>query len=93
MVEASERRLLHSAFCVAFTGEGPERAFPGFWPFFFSFTGEGSERACQRIVTVNPQGWSRMAPLLAKMKEDVILVQETFLEPGKIAKAQYEAKA
>eukprot|EP00971_Amphidinium_carterae_P243529 4836078-Amphidinium_carterae.1 len=34
-----------------------------------------------------------MAPLLAKMNEDVILVQETFLEPGKVAKAQYEAKA
>eukprot|EP00971_Amphidinium_carterae_P144738 2868153-Amphidinium_carterae.1 len=27
------------------------------------------------------------------MKEEVILVQETFLEPGKVAKAQYEAKA
>eukprot|EP00971_Amphidinium_carterae_P042408 833620-Amphidinium_carterae.1 len=48
---------------------------------------------CQRIVTVNPQGWSRMAPLLATMKEEVILVQETFLEPGKVAKAEYEAKA
>eukprot|EP00971_Amphidinium_carterae_P152809 3028645-Amphidinium_carterae.1 len=47
----------------------------------------------QRIVTVNPQGWSRMAPLLSHMKEEVILVQETFLEPGKVAKAEYEAKA
>eukprot|EP00971_Amphidinium_carterae_P093310 1846363-Amphidinium_carterae.1 len=34
-----------------------------------------------------------MAPLLATMKEEVILVQETFLETGKVAKAQYEAKA
>eukprot|EP00971_Amphidinium_carterae_P180684 3583644-Amphidinium_carterae.1 len=27
------------------------------------------------------------------MNEEVILVQETFLEPGKVAKAEYEAKA
>eukprot|EP00971_Amphidinium_carterae_P229164 4545942-Amphidinium_carterae.1 len=25
---------------------------------------------CQRVVTVNPRGWSRMAPLLAKMEEE-----------------------
>eukprot|EP00971_Amphidinium_carterae_P063903 1264922-Amphidinium_carterae.1 len=47
----------------------------------------------QRIVSVNPKGWSRMAPLLSSMKEEVILVQETFLAVGSVAKAAYEAKA
>eukprot|EP00971_Amphidinium_carterae_P072619 1436206-Amphidinium_carterae.2 len=47
----------------------------------------------QRIVSVNPKGWSRMAPLLSTMKEEVILVQETFLAVGSVAKATYEAKA
>eukprot|EP00971_Amphidinium_carterae_P106331 2106230-Amphidinium_carterae.1 len=47
----------------------------------------------QRIVSVNPRGWSRMAPLLSKMKEEVILVQETFLAAGSVTRASYEAKA
>eukprot|EP00971_Amphidinium_carterae_P039450 775380-Amphidinium_carterae.2 len=70
---------------------------PAYFDFWNRVTvrfGEASHPGpCQRIVTVNPRGWSRMAPLLATMKEEVILVQETFLEPGKVAKAVYEAKA
>eukprot|EP00971_Amphidinium_carterae_P136277 2700212-Amphidinium_carterae.3 len=46
----------------------------------------------QRIVTVNPRGWSRMAPLLSKMKEKVILVPETFLAVAKSQKPPMRLK-
>eukprot|EP00971_Amphidinium_carterae_P063100 1248578-Amphidinium_carterae.1 len=47
----------------------------------------------QRIVSVNPGGWSNLAPLLSKMPEEVIMAQETFVVAGSVAKASFEAKA
>eukprot|EP00971_Amphidinium_carterae_P309753 6155612-Amphidinium_carterae.1 len=46
----------------------------------------------QRIVSVNPGGWGKLAPLLSGMKEEV-MAQETFVEVGSVAKASFEAKA
>eukprot|EP00971_Amphidinium_carterae_P222684 4419460-Amphidinium_carterae.1 len=46
-----------------------------------------------RVVTVNPQGWTKFLPYLSQMDEEIILLQETFLAAGSIRSADIDAKA
>eukprot|EP00971_Amphidinium_carterae_P186334 3698758-Amphidinium_carterae.1 len=76
--------------CSGYLYRGLERPVPsqsGLWNRFTFRYGEARHPGPpQRIVSVNPRGWSRLAPLLQTMKEEVILVQETFLHVGNVAK-------
>eukprot|EP00971_Amphidinium_carterae_P319096 6342510-Amphidinium_carterae.1 len=66
-----------SRHCCGYLSRVLERPVPhlsGLWNrFTFRFGEARHPGPPQRIVSVNPRGWARMAPLLQRMKEEVIL--------------------